>query len=128
MTYEPTKEEIEAAVAALAAYVFSDQDLDRCAHFCQIEAMKAALRAAAKVRGDGWRPIESAPKDGSFILVYRPLAGKSNDPVVALKRGVDYNNHCWECTVPEGKEPLNYTDGSCFPTHWMPLPTPPEEL
>lgn len=74
-----------------------------------------------------WQKIETAPKDDSLILVYRPLAEKSGDSKIALKKSVKYNNHCWECTIPEGKEPVNYTDGACYPTHWMPLPELPKE-
>lgn len=70
----------------------------------------------------GWRPIESAPKDGTAILLlYKGHA------VEAL----------WECVDSgdgeSGKQPA-YRWSSEFdffgygtePTHWMPLPEPPE--
>lgn len=81
-----------------------------------------ALREASQ-----WRDIESAPKDGSEVIVYRPLASNSGDKEIAIKRTVSYNNSCWQSTVPEGREAVNYTDGACYPTHWMPLPAAPTE-
>jgi hypothetical protein len=74
-----------------------------------------------------WLDISTAPRDGTEILVYRPLAEKSGDKKVAIKKGVNYNNHCWDCTVPEGAEKVNFTDGACFPTKWQPLPQPPAQ-
>ena len=73
-----------------------------------------------------WRPIESAPRDGTRFLAYRPLAAKSFDPVIKIVRGVPVSNEPWECTVPPGMDNSNYTDGLCKATHWMPLPEPPE--
>lgn len=73
-----------------------------------------------------WQPIETAPKDGRFAIVYRPLAHMSRDEPIALKRMIGGNNHCWPGTVPDGAVPTNPTDGSCHVTHWMPLPLPPE--
>ena len=72
-----------------------------------------------------WMPIETAPRDGRKALVYRPLARNSGDEPVAIKRLVDTDNTCWDCTVPAGSTPCNPTDGSCHVTHWMPLPTLP---
>lgn len=72
-----------------------------------------------------WRPIKTAPSDGQLALVYRPLALKSGDEPVTVKRLIGGNNHCWESTVPKGKKPTNPTDGSCHVTHWMPIPDPP---
>lgn len=73
----------------------------------------------------GWQPIETAPMDGRYALVYRPLAETTFDQVVDVKRLVGGNHHCWPCTVPSGQEPYNPTDGACHVTHWMPLPAPP---
>ena len=74
---------------------------------------------------DSWQDISTAPRDGRLALVYRPLAHKSGDERVSIKRLVGGNNHCWESTVPPGATPTNPTDGSCHVTHWQPLPAPP---
>ena len=55
-----------------------------------------------------WQPIETAPKDGSFILLATPK-GRIADGFWSLVYGV----WSWPYVKVE-------------PTHWMPLPTPPE--
>lgn len=72
-----------------------------------------------------WQPIETAPRDGTKILLYRPLAEKTNDEPIDIKRGVPRDNGCWEETIPAGLSAENYTDGACRATHWMPLPEAP---
>lgn len=65
-----------------------------------------------------WQPIETAPKDGTFVL----LLEEDGDPVIGAF--VDF----------KGKEPSGYHNGwfdnisgqyEITPTHWMPLPDPP---
>jgi hypothetical protein len=72
-----------------------------------------------------WQPIETAPRDGTRILLYRPLAERTNDDPIDIKRGVPRDSNCWEETIPPGMDATNYTDGACKATHWMPLPLPP---
>ena len=85
-----------------------------------LKTIRAALATPV-----GWRPIESAPKDGRIAVFYRPLAHLSNDPHVAVKRTCKTPQHVWEATIPEGCDGLNYNDGFCYATHWMPLPATP---
>jgi hypothetical protein len=61
-----------------------------------------------------WQPIETAPKDGSDILLYEVPAGKTHigyfSPVTDMSK--KWGNHY----------------GYGFdPSHWMPLPEPPKE-
>lgn len=72
-----------------------------------------------------WQPIETAPRDGTRILLYRPLADRTNDDPIDIKRGVPRDNGCWGETIPAGLSGENYTDGACRATHWMPLPEAP---
>ncbi|WP_442935585.1 DUF551 domain-containing protein [Nitratireductor sp. CH_MIT9313-5] len=73
-----------------------------------------------------WQPIETAPQDGSVILVYRSDAG------VFAAHYVEEDAHL--------STALNPPEGNCYwfstsgedltgdmPTHWMPLPSPPED-
>lgn len=74
--------------------------------------MDAMLAAAPKQAEPAWQPIESAPKDGSEIL----LANPDGSCAVGWFK---FRGHT-----------TGWTDGDTFnmtwPTHWLPLPTPPE--
>jgi len=74
----------------------------------------AALRAALEELGGGWQPIETAPKDGTPILVC--LA--DNNITTA-----EYLGEWCLISFAEG----HIDDSSCTPTYWMPLPKPPKE-
>ena len=64
----------------------------------------------------GWRPIRTAPKDGTVVDLWFVYEG------IGLRR-VDaawYNGHwCW---AVRGK---TSTLSNCEPTHWMPVPQGP---
>ena len=68
-----------------------------------------AQRIAELEAAQGWQPIETAPKDGTAMLVYPHLNGCG-----AVARLTRYGQ--W-LTLPG-----RYT---VHPTHWMPLPAPP---
>ncbi len=63
---------------------------------------------------DGWQPIETAPKDGTEVLVYVP---RRLGAVVSLAINVT------------GKQWWGRGFGDLQPTHWMPFvaPTNPKE-
>ena len=71
-----------------------------------------------------WRPIETAPKDGTHILAYRHPLGirvtnMTNPPTVV---------HWFDDGVVSGfYTSVNEVDPEYpfNPTHWMPLPPPP---
>jgi hypothetical protein len=68
------------------------------------------------VGAGGWQPIESAPEDRD-ILLFCPEG-------VCTKVFVGYwDVDCW--STPEGGEIVRI---SGHPTHWMPLPEPPEGI
>ena len=64
-----------------------------------------------------WKPIESAPRDGTPVLVWLKKTSLGSHVHAAMLR-------------PKGKPS---TIGHHFqfdvgePTHWMPIPDPPEE-
>jgi Protein of unknown function (DUF551) len=68
-----------------------------------------------------WQPIETAPKDGTDVLLYLPDA----DPPVRLGRyvaqGVTRSGH-WFSYAGRVKSPR---DREIVPSHWMPLPEAP---
>ncbi|CAA6603742.1 conserved hypothetical protein [Rhodospirillaceae bacterium LM-1] len=60
-----------------------------------------------------WIPIETAPQDGTRILVYDANPFEEYDRYAVVK---------WEDTIGT----FENADGrSIWPTHWMPLPAPP---
>lgn len=58
-----------------------------------------------------WQPIETAPRDGTRILAFVP-------PYGAMTAHTDFFNGEWRCHSCLNRE--------AQPTHWMPLPDPPE--
>lgn len=86
------------------------------------KAIDVAIDALKRTQ---WQPIETAPRDGKRILLYRPLAYETNDPIIAIFRGTAKDHGCWDETVPDGYTSENYTDGHCKATYWMPLPPAP---
>lgn len=79
------------------------------------------MSGEAETEGTGrmsdWQPIETAPKDGTEVLVYEPLLGG------------EINFASWRVSDA-------YTSGGTWqtrqwlytarPTHWMPIPNTPE--
>jgi hypothetical protein len=74
--------------------------------------------------GDAWRPIESAPKDGTPILAFcvHPNARYAGEDAaewaeIVVTRWIDFNGGGWTW------------NGICgVHTHWMPLPAPPADV
>ncbi len=62
-----------------------------------------------------WQTIETAPKDGTRILVWRPREDRDNPAHHGIDRWSDYSQSWWNSRRDQQ------------PTHWMPLPPPPEE-
>ena len=66
-----------------------------------------------------WQPIETAPKDGSTVLLF------VQGDIVQAHWGEpdgDYNNLCW---IPEYGQAAIW---KAAVTHWMPLPEPPKAI
>lgn len=84
-----------------------------------------------------WRPIETAPRDGTAIQARIP--GHGEDNIIAWSGGLldSEQNDCGSWYFADGQEPPDsWTDGVCWaendaggpstpPTHWMPLPESP---
>ena len=68
-----------------------------------------------QVKAERWQPIETAPKDGSRLLVTRaPFTGKAPYKIV-----------WWSSSTPKGWRWRLSKLVRFNPTHWMPLPEPP---
>ena len=96
-----------------------------------------------------WQPIETAPKDGTTIIgwcvhdadpYYDPeFDGKRLTPYGSNAEGMSYvddgvNLICWHDVIHEDEYIIpawwcladGYGETAANPTHWMPLPEPPE--
>lgn len=71
----------------------------------------AMAEAVASARAEGWQPIKTAPKDGTYVLGYGPheTRGYYVDAI-----------HFYL-----GRFTIEWMSGFGSPTHWMPLPAPP---
>lgn len=89
----------------------------------QIVRLKAELESLRKV--SAWQPIETAPKDGLKVLVYDESFGL---PQKAWFGKDQFNEEYEGWLFGDGDD---YSCGMYFtpinPTHWMPLPKPPQE-
>ena len=110
--------ELEAELRRLADAASKSFDVEKSdvvrgamlgARIAYREAADLARDHEAKHR-DGWMPIESAPRDGTALLAWRPGLLW---PVAAQWADDDQR---WE---------LCWNWDAIHPTHWRPLPEPP---
>ena len=73
------------------------------------------------VESSGWQPIETAPMDGTEVVLYYPCYLDGGFVTAGYWRaGTDvYEPHWYSDLVNGGASP---------PTKWQPLPQPPTEL
>lgn len=68
-----------------------------------------------------WQPIETAPRDGRSILAAGGGLGDEVD-IVSYAPSVG----CWNCSAVTLDDVDDEPEGYSRPTHWRPLPPPPE--
>lgn len=91
-----------------------------------------------------WQPIETAPKDGTPVLIYgqvQKLAGALGGETIGGLGVARWESYSWEEYEPTGdglfrqvtKERSSWKPdamspyaASANPSHWMPLPEPPQ--
>lgn len=73
----------------------------------------ATADAILALTADPWRPIETAPKDGTAVLTFAPGFGLGALVLFWL-------DGRW-------REPANHLGLKVAPTRWMPLPAPPRD-
>lgn len=64
-----------------------------------------------------WQPIETAPKDGTFVLLFTACG--------CIEGFWSYGE--WEQSVCAASYDMAHAYIECRPTHWMPLPPPPKD-
>ncbi len=99
----------------------------------ELTAMKAVIRDLADALDARWQTMESAPRDGTPILVWRdghPIV-RASVWRVRPKMLPDWETHI----IRDGMDPpfegfpiLTRLGDAKAPTHWHPLPPPPEDV
>lgn len=70
-----------------------------------------------------WQPIETAPKDGTYVLLLGDSGYTTTPYRVAVGCWIEGYRDFW---INHSNDA--FTDDGEPPTHWMPLPDPPETL
>jgi hypothetical protein len=92
---------------------FDDWGLARAVAITLNAVVEGRLAAVPRV---AWQPIETAPRDGSEILVYESYDG-------FFVASWDQKDQIWRCRVSGGALDNSYWHA---PSHWMPIPEPPD--
>lgn len=74
--------------------------------------IEEAVATVCNILNNQWQPIETAPKDESWIITYTPNGYYRG---VHHNRWSEKNNSWWKDNIID------------LPTHWQPLPKPPGE-
>lgn len=109
-------------------------DDTRAKFLALVDEVATLLESAQPQQPAGWRPIGTAPKDGTRFIGLGPIPsdggiearetcwrfyGEGSLAKAAFDRGEGPSgNWCW-------REPIHNWASSWSPTHWMPLPPPP---
>lgn len=112
-------------LASALLYVLDEGKFGRAAFdaSARIRALSEALQEACHER-DGllvpeWQPIETAPKDGTDVLLWTAVQGTGI--YIAVTGYFCEVDDAWCATVAAGYSSF------INPTNWMPLPAPPGE-
>lgn len=142
------EDKLEILLRDINCYHASSGDLARVLTRLAVTSDEQAVKAEMNI---GWQPIETAPLDGKAVLVfYKDSLG--NGQIIKAKYikkhteeaceefvAIGFYDYCGETGeyyTPEGWYGL--VDSSCDyssyildatnkPTHWQPLPLPPED-
>lgn len=102
-------------------------------------ALATGAREPSTEEDDGWMPIETAPKDGTWIEAFRPPTqdGWWQSRIVVRWYEFDDGNAAWvwpdedyDAMVAAERAQEMIETGNCYEdanhfTHWRPLPAPP---
>ena len=108
-------------------------DGDGCSLVLVYQALTTLRELENKVLVDGWQPMNTAPKDGTEILVWRDDSGsfiaRHTDGYGVIPEHEQDEEWCTEETLEhEGwwSDAYGWQEGPETPTHWMPIPTGPD--
>lgn len=103
------------------------EEIDRLrdeVEYHKADAKKWALQA---MKFDKWQPIETAPKDGTYILVGNRYGAWVATYLDRFQSGYTPQNPWSSMMLNHRHMERRDRQYSTFPTHWMPLPMIPLE-
>lgn len=110
----------------LADLILSDPPPDKDFAAMSAPALARFIRASVGARAcrgtemSDWQPIETAPKDGRQFLMVR-FGWEAQPTYNVVYFDEEHPNYPWAI---QDSDTAYHPD---FPTHWMPLPEPPQE-
>ena len=108
-------------------YLGPGVEIDGVRYFTTFEVLtfaRQAQREAVAAAVPEWLPIETAPKDGTFILLWEQY---STAPFVGSWVHQGWSVSHEHVDAEGGWDGANVVDALSLPiTHWLPLPPPPE--
>jgi len=131
------REKVETALRAVASDGWSG---DAFAVGIE-EATDAILNL---IGGDGWKPIETAPKDGTTVLLFCPQGDGSPGSTQRTTVGnwccdpggtTEYRDGDGRYMGQDDRDGFEgwlswdggFSEDTMMPTHWRPLPPPPQD-
>lgn len=116
----------EIAVYMLLKKVRGEAPAEGAVEFAEKVLENINEESALSAGLEGWRPIETAPKDETDVLLYFPLEGLSDTHPKIVIGWWRQNDHWPETSgwVFQNRAVRAYSD-AYQPTHWRPLPAPP---
>lgn len=87
---------------------------------CSLRHSVTVIPPSGLAIGDHWQPIETAPMDGTEVILFYPHLCNDGFVTAGYFHGAqdDYESHWYADLVNGGASP---------PTHWKPMPKPPAE-
>tara|TARA_R110000764_G_scaffold116029_1_gene202950 strand:- start:17863 stop:18231 length:369 start_codon:yes stop_codon:yes gene_type:complete len=117
-----TNEQIDGAIHTFKHMIGMDLE----GHYVAKFELDIAIKALKMAKSDGWQPIETAPKDGTKVI----LRFKTDEGKIEVldgwfrQDGTEYKNK-WERISSSADSYSYFSFGKI--THWMPLPDTPKE-
>ncbi|MCA0276314.1 MAG: hypothetical protein LCH86_09935 [Proteobacteria bacterium] len=92
-------------------------------------ALDAKDKQIAELEAGGWQPIETAPKDGTVVILYCPQGDGNPGSTYRVTVGNWWSSQDdqepWEGWVSwDG----GFSEDTMMPTLWQPLPAPPSRI
>lgn len=83
------------------------------------DQVAASASLSSEQHGLSWVSVKDRlPEEGVNVLVYRPLAHETHDPLYTIDHRISYARR-------SPQDETHFFSRWCHPTHWMPLPPAP---